>query len=413
MVSRIPGTALQDRKLIIDLVGHFPITTTLVSRLLQILTPAGEEGSYGPKAVRGLLEQSRVSFGSDHTHQQVLHHFRFSIEYLLRQNLVNSAGNSVALAGLINHLYFTEPSNFALVVLLRSGVFHRLCRHFDPTNPDPQVLISMIHVLANLFGRRIRKQTDSEQMQEIIKRSSSRVILEPLSEDAVSVLTKHNAEVVDIYRSYAIELGRTQFKTDEKSLPMSGLTFDTVVSCKSPIIESLQSTAIQYDARSAFVALSDHGDAFDTIVDLAHNTREGILIESEAVPSMDDFINPPILDAYILDFFKHGEVDALVNGNGISRGSVWYVLDGFNRILGAIDECLKLVANGIELDFAGNDMKKSNANPDAYTVWEEDDGDLKGDEEADDTLSLEDKRVCAAFSALRVEFQIKFKKMWA
>jgi ATP-dependent RNA helicase DDX60 len=411
MVSRIPGITLSNARLTIDLVGHFPITTTLVSRLLQILTPT-EEGSYGTKAVRGLLEQSRVSFGSDHTHQQVLHHFRFSIEYLLRQNLVNSVGNSVALAGLINHLYFTEPSNFALAVLLRSGVFHRICGNFDPSKPDPQVLISMVHVLTHLFGRRIRKQTDSEQMREIIKRSSSRVILEPLPEDAVSVLTKHNAEVVEIYRSYAIEFGRTQFNTDEKTLPMSRLAFETAVACNSPMIDSIQSTAIQYDARSAFVALSGHGDGFDTIVDLARNTREGILIESEAVPSMDDFINPPILDAYILDFFKHGQVDALVNGNGISRGDVWYLLDGFDRILGAIDESLKLVANGVELDFAGNDMNKSSANPDAYTVWEEDDEDPEGEEETD-MLSLEDKRVCAAFSALRVEFHLKFKKMWA
>jgi ATP-dependent RNA helicase DDX60 len=410
LASRIPGIYIRFSSLTIDLVGHFPITTTLVSRLLQILTATDLDSDYGRKAVRGLLEQSRISLGSDHSRQQVLHHFRFSIEYLLRQNLINSSGESVALAGLISHLYYTEPANFALAELLRSGVFHRICGTFDPAKPDSRILEAMVHVLAHLFGRRIRKAADQEELETKIKRSPSNVILEPLPEDALMVLTNHNANIVKIYRAYAIRFGRYEFESTEKSLPLSRRSFNADNPCNSMVTEGLRQSAIKYAARSAFVATSGHGDSFETIDDLAHNTRKGILVEASAVPSMDSFVNPPVLDAYLLDFFKHGQVQALVDGNGLRRSDVWYVLDDFDRVLGAIDESLKLVAQGVEIDFPGDEMKAYGANKEADLVWESDDDDT---ESTEGDLSSEDRKVCEAFSFLRQEFRIRFKKMWA
>ena len=362
-------------------------------------------------AVRGLLEQSRISLGSEHSRQQVLHHFRFSIEYLLRQNLINSAGESVPLAGLISHLYYTEPANFALAELLRSGVFHGICANFDRNKPDSKILEAMVHVLAHLFGRRIRKPADQEELELKIKKSPSSVILKPLPEDALIVLTNHNANIVKIYRAYAIRLAQSECIPAEKSLPLSRLSFGGDKPCTASVVtEGLRESAIRYAARSAFVAASGHGDTFNTIDDLAHNTRDGILVEASAVPSMDSFITPPVLDAYLLDFFKHGQVQALIDGNGLGRGEVWYVLDEFNRVLGAIDESLKLVVRRVASDFAGEEMRAYGTNNEADLVWESDDDD-SGFVEGD--LRSGDKKVCEAFSCLREEFRMKFKKMWA
>lgn len=412
LISRIPGITPLGSSLRIDLVGHFPITTTLVSRLLQILNSDDQGSNHGRKAVQGLLAQSRISLGSEHSQQQVLHHFRFSIEYLLRQNLINSSGECVALSGLISHLYYTEPANFALAELLRYGVFHRICKGFDPAKPNSEILEAVVHVLAHLLGRRIRTAADQEQLKSRIKQSPSQVILEPLPKDAQAVLTNHNAKIVEIYRSYAIQFGQTQFDSTENKLPLSRQPFNIIAEnqCKSFIKEGLGQTAIKYVARSAFVATSGHGDSFNTIDDLAHNTREGILVEASAVPSMDAFINPPALDAYLLDFFKHGQVEALIHGNGIRRGDVWYLLDDFDRVLGAIDECLKLVAQGIPVDFPGDEMKDYGANKEANLAWESADAEPDSGEW---DLGLDDKKVCETFSYLRQEFRAKFKKMWA
>src|SRR5437764_95843 len=135
----------------------------------------------------------------------------------------------------------------------------------------------------------------------------------------------------------------------------------------------LGKSAIKYAAWSAFVALSGHDDMFETIFDLAHNTRQGILIEHSAIPSMDRFVDSPVLDAYLFNFFKHGQFDALITGNGIPRGEVWYVLDSFDRILAAIDESLKLVARGIEVDFARDEMGRHSASNEMDMAWERED----------------------------------------
>ena len=391
-----------------DLVGHFPITTTLVSRLLQILVATDQDSDYGRKAIRGLLEQSRISLGSEHSHQQVLHHFRFSIEYLLRQNLVNSSADSVGMAGLVSHLYYTEPANFALVELLRNGVFHRICETFEDKKPNPQILENMMHILAHLFGRRVYKASDQEGLERKIKQSPSTVILKPLRRDVRKILTRHNDDIVKLYRAYAIQFGRS-LESSQKFLPLSKLTFN--IDRGSAIMETkFHQTAIKYAARSAFVATSGYGDSFNTIDDLAHNTREGILVEASAVPTMEAFINPPILNAYLLDFFKHGQLDALVDGNNIRRGDVWFILDDFDRILGAIDESLKLLARGIAVDFPGNQMESYSTSKEAELMWESGDDETESIEE---DLSRGDKKVCEAFSALRQEFHNKFKKIWA
>jgi ATP-dependent RNA helicase DDX60 len=391
--------------------GHFPITTTLVARLLQIVVATERDSDYARKAIRGLLEQSRISLGSEHSHQEVLHHFRFSIEYLLRQNLINSSGNGVALAGLTSHLYYTEPANFALAELLRQGVFHRICHDFDSAKPDSRIPEAMVHVLAHIFGRRHIKKADLETMEAVIKRSSSKVVLDPLPQDALEALRNHNAKVVEIYRAYAISFARASFTTNECHLPLSELSHSPVSDSGSALIKGIQSSAIPYGARSSFVATSGHGDSFDTVADIAHNTRDGILVEDSAVPSMDRYINPPILNAYLLDFYKHGGVDALVTGNGISRGDVWFVLDAFDRVLAAIDESLKLVANGVSLDFAGNALERFGKAKDAELAWEGEGGD--GEEEVADAMTPGDRKVCQAFSFLRSDFNTKFKKMWA
>jgi ATP-dependent RNA helicase DDX60 len=317
--------------------------------------------------------------------------------------LINSSGDSVSLAGLISHLYYTEPANFALAELLRRGVFHRICEKFERSKPDPQILEAMVHVLAHLFGRRICKGVDQEELLEIN-------ILKPLPDDALTALTNHNVNIIKICRDYAIRFGHSQFDSPEKRLPLSRLSFNTDYQGKSMVMERLHQSALKYAARSAFVATSGHRDSFDTINDLGHNTREGILIEASAVPSMDDFINPRPLNAYLLDFFKHGQREALVHENGIRRGDVWYVLDEFNRILGAIDESLKLVAQGIAVDFPGNEMKTYGESKEENWVWESDDDET---ESIEGDLNSGDKKVCEAFSIIRQEFQIKFKKMWA
>lgn len=95
-----------------ELTGHFPITTTLVLRLFTLLN--GATGSkYAEKAVNSLLSQPRLYLGGQSFKEQVLHHLRFSIEYLRRNELLGPGGEPVNFTSCVSHLYFTENSSFA------------------------------------------------------------------------------------------------------------------------------------------------------------------------------------------------------------------------------------------------------------------------------------------------------------
>lgn len=134
-----------------DLNGHFPITTTLVLRLFTLLHDS-DNSPYAEKAINSLLSQPRLYLDGPAFKDQVLHHLRFSIEYLRRQDLLSSQGAPINFAGLTSHLYFTENSSFALNALIKGMYFHELCSEIN--TKESHVLRTLMVVMAHLFGRR-------------------------------------------------------------------------------------------------------------------------------------------------------------------------------------------------------------------------------------------------------------------
>lgn len=102
-----------------ELTGHFPITTTLVLRLFTLLNDS-KSSPYAVRAVNALLSQPRLYMGGQSFREQVLHHLRFSIEYLRRNQLLGPGGEPVNFTSIVSHLYFTENSSFAF-----HGMFSR------------------------------------------------------------------------------------------------------------------------------------------------------------------------------------------------------------------------------------------------------------------------------------------------
>ena len=134
-----------------DLNGHFPVTTTLVLRLFSLLNES-DDSPYAVRAINSLLSQPRLYLDGPAFKDQVLHHLRFSIEYLRRQDLLSVQGTPINLAGLTSHLYFTENSSFALNALIKGEYFHELCSEID--TKESHVLRTLMIVMAHLFGRR-------------------------------------------------------------------------------------------------------------------------------------------------------------------------------------------------------------------------------------------------------------------
>jgi hypothetical protein len=84
--------------------GNFPLTSTLSLRLMNLLSGSNNAES-AVTAVQSILELPRVSFVSNIGREQVLHHMRFSIEYLRRSGLLDKNGKPMNLFSLAAHLY--------------------------------------------------------------------------------------------------------------------------------------------------------------------------------------------------------------------------------------------------------------------------------------------------------------------
>jgi len=314
-------------------------------------------------------------------------------------------------------------------------------------------------------------------MAETIKTSASMVILPPLSEDAQHVLTAHEEEILHIFTGYALTYGAeraSQLGSDNR-LPLSGIEIGgaTTSSMTAPFEEWLQETALRVVARSLFVANSGHDDRFASVEDLARTARSGLSLNEHAIPSFASIFaaatgsasvsNEPeeveqgdrrsghprsaklhahslarrqgfALNAYILDFYTHGQVQPLSDANGIRRGDVWFVLEEFDLTLKTVRGVLELlimkkpqhVKEGEE-DEMGEEAEGGESDDFDSGFISVDDPTEKDDEDADQLgtkamglgsakptwVAEKDWRVLEVVYAVTEEFNEKFKAMWA
>ncbi|THH31062.1 hypothetical protein EUX98_g3125 [Antrodiella citrinella] len=334
--------------------GNFPMTSTMVLRLFNLLE-GSNNSPFAETAIRNMLQLPNITFTSDIGRDQLLHHTRFSIDYLRRAALLDAQGHPIDLFGVAAHLYYTEPSNLALISLLRHGIIHRICNQTSMINAQREFMLVMCH----LFGRRYLPSVyaSTANVKELIRKSPSMVVLPPLPEDARKVLLKHDGEILRVFSGYALKYASQHGDTDdEHKLPVSGKTYPRFDETQgSNIFRSfLQSSAVQPVARSPFVANSGHGDNFASVPELTRTARRGLHLNDHAIPSLHhitalpgDALAPFPLNAYLLDYYIHGQKKALVNVNGIREGDLWFLLEDFTLCLKAIRSSLEKLLLGV------------------------------------------------------------------
>nr|KMM70159.1 DEAD/DEAH box helicase [Coccidioides posadasii RMSCC 3488] len=315
-----------------DLNGHFPITTSLVLRLFALL----HESKLAPNAVKminSVLSSARIYLGGGEAKHSVLHHLRFSIEYLRRSHLLGPTGVPLNFAGCVSHLYFVENASFAFHALLKGGYFHRLC---EDVNRRPKViLLNMMLVMSHLFGRRWIRPSILENLKMASKKSTSLVVLPHLPPEAAKILKQSNQETLSIYSSYVKTFVDQHISETDCNLPLTGMKCGgdrSLESLKTPF-----SRPVRYI--SAFYALSGHEDNWETIADLCTTVRNGVWLEKTVVPYVGVFPDEEgqlPLNAYLYDFYKHGNDQALEKYNGIRKGDIWFVLNDFSLVLATI-----------------------------------------------------------------------------
>jgi superfamily II RNA helicase len=314
-----------------DLNGHFPLTTSFILRLLGLLHGTNN-APYAMQMVNSLLSHPRLYLGGDSFRHQVLHHVRFSIEYLRSQGLVGAKGQPLNLSSCVSHLYFVEKGAFAFHALFREGVFHQLSEKMATNEID--TLRSLMLIMSHLFGRVPMRAVDKESEKELIKRSASVVFLPKMPQDVASVLNKHNTEILATYQLYVETYIDQNCDQPNTTLPFTKVSVEPNRGAEAV---SLTTNLPPTKLRSPFVALSGQGDHFDSISDLCGSVRDGVFLEKAVIPYLDmgEELSTP-LNAYLYDFYQHGQVQSLEVANGIRRGEVWFVLKDFSLVLATL-----------------------------------------------------------------------------
>lgn len=305
-----------------DLNGHFPITTSLVLRMASLLHDT-KNSQFAIQAINSIFSQPRLYLGSPNSKLAVLHHLRYSIEYLRRQSLLDVNGAPLNFAGCVSHLYYTENAAWSFHALLTSGYLHDLCREVE-TKPT-RISETLMLVLAHVFARQPCKRSD-EEFREEIKRTTSIVFLPPLPEGAYKALRAHNDETLETFHGYVKTYADQHLKDPDNKLPFTQQKIGGDSAIDLPNYVTLPPTVV----RSPFVALSGHGDKFETISDLCSTVRSGVFLEESVIPYLaiypDESDTP--LNAYLYDFFKHGDIKTIHTANRIRESDVWFYLNG-------------------------------------------------------------------------------------
>ncbi|GAA5825082.1 hypothetical protein JCM11251_006092 [Rhodosporidiobolus azoricus] len=325
--------------------GTFPLTSSLVLRLNNLIW--GSEDADLPKmSVETLLDlpQLAVSHSSAAGNRDQTRHFaRFAIEYLRRAGLLDEDGTPKTLYGVTSALYPEEPSNFALAALLRAGELHRIASKLDE-DPD-STLRQMLITLAWLFGR-VHRRRQSPETLKVGRNSTSLIVLPPLPKQTLDVLNAHHRAILSVFSTYAKEYAQQNADKleDDAVLPVSGRKAAEAESADGAFASKLRQSELDFESRSAYAATSGHADDFSSVVELARSARAGVIVQQHAVPEL---ASPTFdskehhLDAFVVDFQKHGNLDTLVRESSLSRQSVWYALQEFDRALGAIHAAFK------------------------------------------------------------------------
>ncbi|XP_012580452.1 PREDICTED: probable ATP-dependent RNA helicase DDX60 [Condylura cristata] len=328
-----------------ELRGQFPFSITLVLRLM-LLASKGDDPEDAKAKVLSVLKHSLLSFKNHRATEMLKLYFLFSLQFLIKQGYLNQEGLPTGFAGLVSHLHYHEPSNFVFVHFLVRGLFHDLCQ---PTRKGSKcfsqdVMEKLVLVLANLFGR---KYFPAKFQEANTKFHQSKVFLDDLPEDFDAALQEYNKNISEDFTSFLLIVSKLADMKQEYQLPLSKIDF-TGENCEdSQLVTHLMNWKEGRVAVSPFFCLSGNSDS-DLIQPGTpnHAIVDTINISYNQAPLLwskiyDGQGRRMRLNAYALDFYKHGSLTGLVQDNKMNEGDAYGMLKDFALTIKCISVSLR------------------------------------------------------------------------
>ncbi|XP_067993227.1 probable ATP-dependent RNA helicase DDX60 isoform X1 [Melanerpes formicivorus] len=325
-----------------QLKGQFPLTVSLILRLMLLAAKADDKADARAKAL-SVLKHSLMAFRKERYAEILKIYFMFSLQFLIKEGYLDQEGNPMGFAGLVTHLFYHEPSNFVLVSFLAKGLFHKLCQPIEGTTVfSEDVLERLVLILANLFGRKYLPACTRKYKYKFCQ---SKVFLDDLPEDFADALNEYNTKVKENFAHFLLTTAKLADMEQEYRLPLSKTDFTSKNWHGSELASYLLDNTKSISAISPFACLSGmtdndlfHGKAINKAVlrSLGVNVKNCPLLYLK----YDNWGRRMPLNAYALDFYKHGSLIALTTDNWLNEGDAYYALKDFALLIKSVGTSL-------------------------------------------------------------------------
>jgi ATP-dependent RNA helicase DDX60 len=304
--------------------GSVPCSIGLVHRCENLVQYTQNRLSAQESVVR--LFQDPLS--QNITDSELRQYFRFSADYLRRQGLVNAAGTPIGFSELAAYLWWIEPSNYVLTPLIRSGLLYELCDELLIKSKGIEVAFKeLLHLFAIIVAP-VKLHKSVLQDQELLKSTSSKVVMEAPSESIQEFIRVYNKDALDSFVSYISAASKPS--APDQILPLSRLDFHLDHREAHNFLSHLRSHAASRSVRSPF-CVDDSQDTFASIHQLIYNCRDTVYIDASMLPIVGGLASGSsnyVLNRYAIDFFEHSNLDLIRTSNAL-RGSAWLTLNSF------------------------------------------------------------------------------------
>lgn len=346
--------------------SHYSLSISTVLRLLiQVsTTPDPRDINSALTLFRAPMRLAGVP-ADDVRHKQTQVFVMFALDHLRRLGVLNDRAQPISLAPMIAHLQWLEPANLAFVHILRSGLLRGICQQESTRAEQLIILLSYLFFPIALHP-----------LCKLPPTGASMVVLPPLSAEAMQVVADYNQGTMDDLRHaltrYLATYGYGMPPTHV--LPVSGVCFPTLdgtsaaVVAAAPVAPTSSSGDGSVDGAGAsrplatcpslicspFAALSGYGDDFATPEEmLTLCARPGVEIAAHVIPGVrlaDELGQPRALNAFFLDFYRHGQRSELERANRVREGDQYQLLYDFRLVLQAISVALSPINCSIPLE---------------------------------------------------------------
>ncbi|XP_072903996.1 probable ATP-dependent RNA helicase DDX60 isoform X1 [Hemitrygon akajei] len=329
-----------------ELRGQFPLSISLILRLMLLASKASDKVDAKAK-VLSVLQYSLMTFNQPRKQNIVKFYFLFSLQFLLREGFLDQEGQPQGLAGLVMHLHYHEPANFVFIHLLVRGLLHELCRPVNPGSKvfSEDVMETLVLILANLFGRMRLPSVLWERKPTF---GQSKVFLDDLPEKFAASVNEYNLNAIHVFGNFLLTISQQADLEAEFKLPLTNTTFPCPQEQEGDDFTAELSKYLNgpVTAVSPFASLSGHTDHdLFKCCDIDQIIFRTLGIHTSNIPILplkyyDTQGRRMPLNAYALDFYKHGSLTALTTDNGINQGEAYNRIKDFSLVIAAISTSL-------------------------------------------------------------------------